>query len=190
MSLSSSPPSSSRLVSEISSSGSSSSRVEVISSSSGDSDPVDSKAFAALQNLLGPIRDRYSIPKDYELHAPRPGQCPHDPFPNGFGLTTDTLEAGLRFPLHSVIQECLHWWGISPSQMMSNSWRYLGRGRYYLTARSGFRISGAPSNNNGWKARHFFVSCSRGWEFCVGWTSRAINNVPPFLSHEETERVE
>ncbi|CAL9173092.1 unnamed protein product, partial [Musa hybrid cultivar] len=103
------PPSSSRSVSEISSSGSGSSRVEVISSSSGDSTLADSKASTALQNLLSPIRDHYSIPKDYELHTPRPGQRPYDSFPNGFGLTTNALEAGLHFPFNPVIEEFLCW---------------------------------------------------------------------------------
>ncbi|CAL9110184.1 unnamed protein product [Musa acuminata var. zebrina] len=83
MSSSSSPPSSSRSVSEISSSGSGSCRVEVISSPSAGSSPADSKGFTTLQSLLGPIRDCYSIPEDYKLHAPRPGQRPYDPFPNG-----------------------------------------------------------------------------------------------------------
>ncbi|CAL9114037.1 unnamed protein product [Musa acuminata var. zebrina] len=112
MSSSSSPPTSSRSVSKISSSGSGSCRVEVTSSSSGGSSSMDSKAFA---NLLGPIQDCYSIPKDYELRAPCSGQRPYDLFPNGFELTTDTLEVGLRFPLHPVIRECLRWWGISLS---------------------------------------------------------------------------
>ena len=64
-----------------------------------------------------------------------------------------------------------------------------GSRRDYLTARSGFNVSGTPSNNKGWKACHFFVSYSRGWGFNVGWTSQVINNVPPFLSFEEAERV-
>ncbi|CAL9183784.1 unnamed protein product [Musa hybrid cultivar] len=126
MSSSFSPPSSSQSISEISSSGFGSCRVEVISSSLSGSTLVDSRAFASLQ-------DRYSIPKDYELHTPHPGQRPYDPFPCGFGLTTDILEAGLHFLLHPVIQDCLRWWGIFPSQMAPNSWRYLGRGKYYLT---------------------------------------------------------
>ena len=84
MSSPSSSPSSGRSIFEISNLGSGSSRVEVISSSSGDSPPVDSKAFAALQvmrswhdvdsvvseNLLGLIRVHYSVPKNYGLHAP------------------------------------------------------------------------------------------------------------------------
>lgn len=51
------------------------------------------------ENLLGLIRDRYSIPKNYGLRAPRPSQRPYDPFPNGFGLITDALEAGLPVTL-------------------------------------------------------------------------------------------
>ena len=98
------------------------------------------------------------------------------------------LEARLRFPLHPVIGECLRKWGILPSYMAPNSWRYLvafigecqgarieptrilfldcfclckGRGGYYLTARSDFKISRAPSNNKGWKSYFFFVSCNQ-----------------------------
>ncbi|RRT32841.1 hypothetical protein B296_00038242 [Ensete ventricosum] len=32
------------------------------------------------------------------------------------------------------------------------------RGGYYLTARVGFRVSGVPSNNKGWKSRYLFMS--------------------------------
>ncbi|RZR94468.1 hypothetical protein BHM03_00023157 [Ensete ventricosum] len=85
-------------------------------------------------------------------------------------ISVDALEAGLRFPLHPTIVECLRWWRISPSQMAPNSWRYLiaflgecrgegivptqtlfftcfrlckSRGGYYLTAQDGFKVSGA-----------------------------------------------
>ncbi|RRT31271.1 hypothetical protein B296_00048706 [Ensete ventricosum] len=89
------------------------------------------------------------------------------------------------FSLHPLIEECLRWWRISPSQVAPNSWRYLvvflgecrgagiipirdlfmacfrlfkSRGDYHLTARVGFRVSGAPSDNKGWKSRYLFVS--------------------------------
>ncbi|RRT43818.1 hypothetical protein B296_00027201 [Ensete ventricosum] len=89
-------------------------------------------------------------------------------------ISVDALEVGLRFSLHPLIEECLRWWRISPSQVAPNSWCYLvmflgerrgaeiiptrdmfmacfhlckSRGGYYLTARVGFRVSGAPSNN-------------------------------------------
>ncbi|RWW10249.1 hypothetical protein GW17_00026219 [Ensete ventricosum] len=71
------------------------------------------------------VRERFYIPPDYKLHVPLPGQHPYDTFPNGFGLSTDTLEAGLWFPLHLVIEACLIEWQISPLQMTPNSWRYL-----------------------------------------------------------------
>ncbi|RZS25349.1 hypothetical protein BHM03_00058538 [Ensete ventricosum] len=89
-------------------------------------------------------------------------------------ISMDALEAGLRFPLHPIIEECIRWWRISPSQVAPNSWRYLvvflgecrgaeiiptrdlfmacfrlckSRGGYYFTACVSFRVSGAPSNN-------------------------------------------
>ncbi|RZR85755.1 hypothetical protein BHM03_00012790 [Ensete ventricosum] len=68
---------------------------------------------------------RSGFPLEYELHDPLLGQRPYDVFLNGFGLSIDALEAGLRFPLHPVIEVCLEGWQISPSQMMPNSWRYL-----------------------------------------------------------------
>ncbi|RWW38302.1 hypothetical protein BHE74_00056475 [Ensete ventricosum] len=123
---------------------------------------------------LGSTRKRFSIPSEYVLHAPRSEQRPYHPCLEGFGISIDALEAGLRFPLHPVIGECLNWWRVSPGQIASNSWCYIitflkeckgsgivpsqdlflscfrlcmGHGGYYLTARSGFRVGGAPSNN-------------------------------------------
>lgn len=75
--------------------------------------------------LLGRVRDHYSIPIEYELYTPRSRQRAHDPFLDGFGLTLNALEAGLRFPLHTVIEACLSWWRILPSKMAPNSWRYM-----------------------------------------------------------------
>ncbi|RWW39821.1 hypothetical protein BHE74_00054806 [Ensete ventricosum] len=122
------------------------------------------------------------------LRAPLPEQQPYQTQPSEISISVDALEAGLRFPLHPTIVECLRWWRISPSQMAPNSWRYLiaflgecrgagivpnrtlffacfrlykSRGGYYLTARAGFKVSGAPTNNKGWKARYFFVVVRR-----------------------------
>ncbi|RWW24582.1 hypothetical protein GW17_00011123 [Ensete ventricosum] len=52
---------------------------------------------------LATIRRRYSIPSEYVLPALGLGQCPCHPCPGGFNFSIDALEAGLRFPLHSVI---------------------------------------------------------------------------------------
>ncbi|RZS01222.1 hypothetical protein BHM03_00031041, partial [Ensete ventricosum] len=164
------------------------------SSSSGVMTGADAKALQALEAMklhhdfdstvylesLGSVRKRFSIPSEYVLHAPRSGQQPYHPCPRGFGISIDTLEAWLRFPLHPVIGECLNWWGVSPGQIAPNSWHYIitfigeckgsgivpsqdlflscfrlcrGQGGYYLTAKLGFRVGGAPSNNKGWKAR-------------------------------------
>ncbi|RRT80417.1 hypothetical protein B296_00000645 [Ensete ventricosum] len=46
--------------------------------------------------LLSEVRERYNISREYELHTPLPKQRPYNVYPNGFGLSIDTLEAGLR----------------------------------------------------------------------------------------------
>ncbi|RZS03463.1 hypothetical protein BHM03_00033665 [Ensete ventricosum] len=53
------------------------------------------------------VRKNYFIPSEYKLHVPLSGECPYDAFSCGFTLLTDALEAGLRFPLHLVIEACL-----------------------------------------------------------------------------------
>ncbi|RRT63813.1 hypothetical protein B296_00007135 [Ensete ventricosum] len=162
------------------------------------------------------MRKNYFIPPENELHAPFPGERPYDTFLNGFSLSIDALEAGMRFPLHPVIEVCLKGWQILSSQMAPNSWHYLvaflwerfgsgitvtqdlfmacfhlsqGQADYYLIARAGFKVEGAPSNNKGWKSRFFFISCHWGWSFPTEWTSHTVNNLVPALSINETELV-
>ncbi|RRT62843.1 hypothetical protein B296_00015227 [Ensete ventricosum] len=77
------------------------------------------------EGSLAMIRERYSIPVEYGLHVPYPGQCPYSSDAPGMCISVDALEAGLRFPLHPLIEECLRWWRISPSQVAPNSWCYL-----------------------------------------------------------------
>ncbi|RZR96607.1 hypothetical protein BHM03_00025667, partial [Ensete ventricosum] len=79
---------------------------------------------AVTEGSLAAIRARYSIPTEYGLHVPEPGQRPYSLDVPGMCISVDALEAGLRFPLHPLIEECLKWWRISPSQVAPNSWRY------------------------------------------------------------------
>ncbi|RRT31212.1 hypothetical protein B296_00051672, partial [Ensete ventricosum] len=151
--------------------------VDSSGASSGTPSPVDARVLRDLEVMmsdhdldttvtrgsLAVIRERYSIPAEYGLHVPEPGQSPYSLDVPGMCISVDVLEAGLRFPLHPFIEECLRWWRISPSQVAPNSWRYLvvflgecrgagiiptrdlfmvcfrlckSRGGYYLTARS------------------------------------------------------
>lgn len=66
-------------------------------------------------SLLRGLRERYSISEDYILSVPEPGQRAYDPVLNGFALTLDTLEVGLRLPLHPLIVSCISFWRISSS---------------------------------------------------------------------------
>ncbi|RRT77853.1 hypothetical protein B296_00022529 [Ensete ventricosum] len=59
------------------------------------------------------------------------------------------------------------------------------RGGYYLTAHVSFKVSGAPSNNKGWKARYLFVS-GPNWGFRLDWLAHPIGNVLSYLSEEES----
>ncbi|RZS22369.1 hypothetical protein BHM03_00055138 [Ensete ventricosum] len=45
-------------------------------------------------------------------------------------------------------------------------------------------VSGASTNNKGWKARYFFIS-SPSWGFKVDWSIHSISNIPPLVSEEE-----
>ncbi|RRT50318.1 hypothetical protein B296_00029981, partial [Ensete ventricosum] len=168
------------------------------------------------EGSLAVIRGRYSIPAEYGLYVLQPKQRPYSSNAPGMCISMDALEVGLRFPLHPLIEECLRWWRISPNQVACNSWRYLvvllGEGRgagiiptwdlfmtcfhlcksqggYYLTARVSFRVSGAPSNNKGWKSRYLFVS-GTVWGFRVDWSTHPISNALLYLSEEEFVMVD
>ncbi|RZR81137.1 hypothetical protein BHM03_00007315 [Ensete ventricosum] len=102
-----------------------------VSSNSGIADAlVVMQSFFNVESImithrLVDVRKNYFIPPEYKLHVPLPGERPYDTSPCDFNLSTDTLEAGLRFLLHPIIKACLEEWGITPSQMAPNSWRYL-----------------------------------------------------------------
>ncbi|THU55551.1 hypothetical protein C4D60_Mb11t07770 [Musa balbisiana] len=185
-----------------------SSRDKIVSASSGSAPTETSKGSTELEalkswhdvdsvvteDLLRVLRDRYRILECYGLHTPRSG-C----------------------DLHPVIRDCLHFWGISTSQVSPNSWCYMvafiwecqgagidpswslflacfhlgkGPGEYYLTAHSGFKISGVPSNNKGWKMHFFFISCAQEWGFSTGWAIRSIDNALPSISAGDTAMVD
>ncbi|RZS05263.1 hypothetical protein BHM03_00035732 [Ensete ventricosum] len=113
--------------------------VETLGSSSSVMTPMDMKALKASgiikscqdfdlvvsAQCLVVIRERYSIPDKFVLHALLLRQRSYDLFPNGFSVSINTLEVGLQFPFHLVIEECLEWWRISSSQIVPNSWRYM-----------------------------------------------------------------
>ncbi|RRT52443.1 hypothetical protein B296_00017103 [Ensete ventricosum] len=130
------------------------------------------------------IRERYSIPVEYGLHVSQPGQRPYSLDAPGMCISVDALEVGLRFPLHPLIEECLRWWRISPSQVAPNSWRYL---IVFLGECRGAEI--IPT-------RDLFMACfclckSRGvWGFRLDWSAHPIGNASPYLSEEETILVD
>ncbi|RRT60751.1 hypothetical protein B296_00044737, partial [Ensete ventricosum] len=107
--------------------------------SSGPPSPVDARVLrdlevmkadhdldtAMIEGSLAVIRERYNISIEYGLHVRRSRQRPYSSDAPGVCILVDALEAGLRFPLHPLIEECIRWWRISPNQVALNSWRYL-----------------------------------------------------------------
>ncbi|RRT63389.1 hypothetical protein B296_00012422 [Ensete ventricosum] len=80
---------------------------------------------AVTEGSLAAIREQYNIQAKYMLHISRSGQRPYSLDSPGVCISVDALEVDLRFPLHPIIEECIRWWRISPSQVAPNSWRYL-----------------------------------------------------------------
>ncbi|RWW26888.1 hypothetical protein GW17_00008702 [Ensete ventricosum] len=75
------------------------------------------------ESFLSHIKSRYYISIEYDLHVSTIAQWPFDPFLNGFGLSVDVLEVGLRLPLHSLVVSWLRQWKaprLEPSQPSTN----------------------------------------------------------------------
>ncbi|RWW02769.1 hypothetical protein GW17_00034118 [Ensete ventricosum] len=103
--------------------------VDSSGASSGPPSPVNARVLRDLEVMmsdhdldtmvtegsLAVIRERYSIPAEYGLHVPQSGQRPYSLDVPDMCILVDALEAGLRFPLHPLIEECLRWWRISPN---------------------------------------------------------------------------
>ncbi|RRT31568.1 hypothetical protein B296_00034446 [Ensete ventricosum] len=129
---------------------------------------------AVTEGSLAVIRGRYSIPAEYGLHAPRPGQRPY--MVGGTGgrdylvvFLGESRGVGI-IPTRDLFMACFR---------LCKS-----RGGYYLTARVDFWVSRAPSNNKGWKSRYLFVS-GPVWGFRLDWSAHPIGNASPYLSEEE-----
>ncbi|RWW88117.1 hypothetical protein BHE74_00003019 [Ensete ventricosum] len=60
--------------------------------------------MAVTEESLAIIRKRYSIPTEYGLHVLRSGQRPYSSNAPGVCISVDALEAGLRFPIHPLIE--------------------------------------------------------------------------------------
>ncbi|RZR74014.1 hypothetical protein BHM03_00031099 [Ensete ventricosum] len=124
--------------------------------------------------LSGRLGGRFVLPPSPHYHGlpqmvediPESGDAPHGA--TSLHFSTNAEERALSLVGHyffTCFRLCKNWGG------------------YYLAARAGFKVSGAPTNNKGWKARYMFVS-NLNWGFMVDWSIHQINNIPPFLSEE------
>ncbi|RWW88633.1 hypothetical protein BHE74_00002483 [Ensete ventricosum] len=65
---------------------------------------------AVTEGSLAVTRERYSISAEYGLHVPWSRQRPYSSDAPGVCISMDALEAGLWFPLHPLIEECIRWY--------------------------------------------------------------------------------
>lgn len=121
---------------------------------------------------------------------------------------SNALEARLIFSIHPFIIAFLRWRRISPLYMVPNFWCYLvafigevcnhqgmipslnifpfcfrdchWEKGYYLTSRLGFKVSGAPTSNKGWKSRFLFIQLDTYCGFSLVWSTYTLSN--PILS--------
>ncbi|RZS08341.1 hypothetical protein BHM03_00039300 [Ensete ventricosum] len=70
-----------------------------------------------IEGLLVAIREHYSIPKEYALYALLHRHRPYNSSSLRLSISVNALKAGLHFPPHPIIEECLRWWRISPNTM-------------------------------------------------------------------------
>lgn len=102
----------------------------LVPSSSQPSVSQPPRAFHALkkecslnEETLSRFRDRFQFPKETRIHLPRLSEksCA---FAHGEVYFYEAaFLCGLRFPVHPLIMEPLHYLNIAPGQLMPNSWR-------------------------------------------------------------------
>ncbi|RZS26808.1 hypothetical protein BHM03_00060209 [Ensete ventricosum] len=147
------------------------------------------------EGSLAVIRERYSIPVEYGLHVSQSGQRPYSLDAPSMCISVDALEAGLRFPLHPLIEECLRvvedLSQPGSAQLVALPCHLFGRvlrGRDYPNSGLVHDLL-SPLQESRWLLRHRPGRFSI-WGFRLDWLAHSIGNASPFLSEEETVLVD
>ncbi|KAL6653151.1 hypothetical protein ACP70R_012076 [Stipagrostis hirtigluma subsp. patula] len=84
------------------------------------------KSTLTSQDHLRRLCTKYGVPSVYT--AVCANQCPCKTPPEGsnaIGVYADALDAGMRLPLHDFYLKFLRHYGLAPSQLAPNAWRYM-----------------------------------------------------------------
>lgn len=151
------------------------------------------------------IRERSGMPAGFELAMPSAEDRAHKP-PMGYHtFYLDQVDMGLRFPVPQTIQQFCKCYGVSPSQLLPNSYAILlslgvllkyfglkiriaflgkivhvkkvGPGRFFVNPRPEYQfLAGHPSSHKGWPNRFFFVQAPTNYP----WTCDMawVDNLP------------
>ncbi|RWW02089.1 hypothetical protein GW17_00034832 [Ensete ventricosum] len=180
-----------------------------LGASSGSPSPVNARVLRDLEVMkadhdldttviegsLAVIRERYSVPIEYGLHVPQPGQHPYSSDAPDMCISVDALEVDLRFPLHPLIEgvsevvEDLPQPGSTQlvvlpyclPRRVPRSRDYPDSGLVYgvfsFLQESGRLLSHRPSR----------ISI---WGFRLDWSTHPIDNALSYLSEEESVLVD
>ena len=88
------------------------------------------RAFYALNeecglddDTLSRFKDRFQFPERVRVRLPSKGERACNFFPGEVCFYESSFSCGLRFPVHPFLMELLDYFGITPGQLMPNSWR-------------------------------------------------------------------
>lgn len=123
--------------------------------------PASKIASVIDEDWLGQLYRAYETPKDVFFWVPAPDERADQPPEDCVAVNLDTMEAGLRFPLHPVITRLLIEWNITITQLMPNGWHIVmslltlfgkTKPRYYPTAAELARLVhlSRPKGEHGW----------------------------------------
>lgn len=141
------------------------------------------------------IRERSGMPSDHDILIPEPTDRAHTPPPGYHTFYTNQVTMGLRFPVPSLIRGMCDHFGVSPSQILPNSYATLlslgvlfkffgvkltvnaflkfvmisrsSMGRFYfsLMPEHPHFLDSNPTSHKGWPNNYFYVRAPKDFRW-------------------------
>jgi hypothetical protein len=77
------------------------------------------------QSELDALCENHGVPKDFSARLAGDLRVNSAPPPGAVCVYADTLEAGMRVPLHGLFRQALAHFGVAPAQLTPNGWRIM-----------------------------------------------------------------
>ncbi|KAL2518001.1 Uncharacterized protein Adt_14248 [Abeliophyllum distichum] len=138
------------------------------------------------EDKLGRLLAKFKIFDDHIYRAPHPTERLPGSNPYEVAIYKDSMDGGLRFPIHPFFITIFHEFHLTPSQVAPNAWSYI-----YFSTRVPFHVPHYRNSNSGWKKRFFFVRPVAGsFPFDTFWKNPLIRlfnspvDVTPYLQKQ------